>query len=156
MTGRGLPRTAIGIAALALLGLSGLTGCGRGDASPDVDVVYGDGVGIRIEGARLAPYDVAVAVDQGDDLRPLVQPLSGLVHAALLGCPVATAPRDAARATTLSFSIEDGDLRRGRSATSGEATTEGEACLIEKLEGRPLSVAAPPRHVLLQIRRSQG
>ena len=145
------PRTGR-VVALALVGLASLAGCGRGDPSPDVDVAYGDGVGIRIDGAHLAPYEVVIAADRAADLRPLVQPLSALVHAALLACPGAVAASEEARATTLAFSVDEKQLRRARSGAPRGESAPGESCLIGQLEGRSLSVPSPPQHLLLQIR----
>jgi hypothetical protein len=146
-----LRRLLPGVAALALAGLSGLLGCERSDKPHDVDVQYGDAVGIRIEGAHLAPYQVVFAVDEGADVRPLVQPLSSLVHMALLACPGASAPSTVARTMILSFAVDGGQLRRGRSGAPDGTTTPGESCLLERLDGRPLASDAPPRHLLLQL-----
>jgi hypothetical protein len=132
-----------------------LLGCGRGDKS-DVDVRYGEAVGIRIEGAHLAPYQVVVAVDDGADVGPLVQPLSSVLHAALLACPSASAPSEVVRPISLSFSVDGGQLRSGRVGASDGKATPGESCLLERLEGRPLSAAALPRHLLLRLEPAAG
>lgn len=134
---------------LACVAALALVGCGRGD-KPDADVRYGDAVGIRIEGAHLAPYQVLVAVDEGVDVGSLVQPLSSAVHAALLACPSASAPSYMARAMILSFLVDGGQLRHGHGGAPDGVVTPGESCLLERLEGRPLSAVA--RHLLLQVR----
>jgi hypothetical protein len=133
--------------------MMGLAHCTqREDAGQAAGVRYGEAVAIRVEGAHLPPYQLVVAANEGSKVDALVQPLTALVHPALLACPPPSSASEAAAASiTLSLAVREGRLR-GAPAVQGQATTRT-ACVLQHLEGSVLADAGPlPSDLLVQLR----
>ena len=144
-------------AAVICLTALALAQCERGDKTGQArEVSYGEAVAIRVEGAHLAPYEIRVSASEGSRVEPLVQPLTALVHPALLACPGVIPPAPAAEESiTISFSLESGRLKHGRRVDGDDPPAM--ACLLEHLDDRLLASADPlPEGLLLQLRFAPG
>jgi hypothetical protein len=132
-----------------------LLACACRDAPPaPKEEAYGEPVGVLLNAAGALPaMEIALAVDQGIEIDPLVTPLSRAIHEAVKACPDFVRASAAGGVTQIAFSIDQGKVEEPVSSGA-----HPDACLAARLRGQPvapLPAGAPPQlRVLAQIRNA--
>jgi hypothetical protein len=132
-----------------------LLACACRDAPPpSKEEGYGEPVGVLLNAAGALPaMEIALAVDRGTEIDPLVTPLSRVLHEAVKACPDFVRASAAGGVTQMAFAIDQGKVEEP--VASG---AHPDACLAASLRGQsvaPLPAGAPPRlRVLAQIRNA--
>lgn len=143
-----LPARRISSLSIALLSACLAASVGACDRKPSSEgIPYGEPVGVQMEASAEVPaFDIALAVNKGADIDPLIAPLGGLLHKAVRACPGFAKASAVGEVTQIAFSVD-----QGKAVGAVVSGAHPDPCLTQQINAQEVPTPAK-LSVVAQIR----